>query len=160
MNDHQEPPWSGPPPQILGSELATQVLLHRSEHLVIAVGGFVAYPDGVRFDVRLRFVEPSAYDVVMDDTFRLSVELSDGRVASEYKWWPVEEGPQGPVLVPQGAGGDSLQYDAGYWLWPLPPPGKLTIVCDSQRLRVVDARVGLDADPMIAAAKDALTLWP
>ena len=44
---------------------------------------------------------------------------------------PREPSPSdGPLLMLRGGGGGGKRYNFTYWVWPLPPEGKLTFLCE------------------------------
>ena len=68
--------------------------------------------------------------------------------------------PDHPVLSGGGGGGGDRAVDRDYWLWPLPPPGLLTVVLEWARLGIARTTSDLDADQVAAAAARAQTIWP
>ena len=40
------------------------------------------------------------------------------------------EPPPGPVLQQSGGSGGDREWRQDYWVWPLPPPGPLTLACE------------------------------
>ena len=71
-------------------------------------------------------------------------ELGDGRRVTNVDPWPEQPNqdhsrphhpddwlwePDHPVLQGGGAGGGDRSVDRDHWLWPLPPPGRLRVVC-------------------------------
>ena len=58
--------------------------------------------------------------------------------------------PQHPVMRPIRANTDSPgRYDFRQWMWPLPPPGRLTVVCEWPSRDIPETRVKLDADAIL-----------
>jgi hypothetical protein len=68
------------------------------------------------------------------------------------------------VLVPGGGGGGqssgtTISWQHSLWLWPLPPPGRLTVYCEWPVARIGLTRTELDTAPLLAAAPNAVRLW-
>ena len=55
-----------------------------------------------------------------------------------------EQVPQGPVLMSRGGGGGQ-RYSQSFWLWPLPPEGSLSFVCEWPALDIALSRVDVDS---------------
>lgn len=68
--------------------------------------------------------------------------------------------PARPILNGGGGGGGRRSVDRDYWLWPLPPAGRLRVVCQWPDQGI--GRIGhdLDAQPFLDAASRAQPLWP
>jgi hypothetical protein len=67
--------------------------------------------------------------------------------------------PEGPVLSPRGGGGGGQRYSQSFWLWPLPPEGPLTFVCEWPALDIGLSRVEIDSALIREAAARSRTLW-
>ena len=102
-------------------------------------------------------------------------ELADGRRVTNVDPWPEQPNqdhsrphhrddwlwePDHPVLQGGGGGGGDRSVDRDYWLWPLPPPGRLRVVCQwldqDIELHVED----MQSEPFLTAASRARPLWP
>jgi hypothetical protein len=102
------------------------------------------------------------------ELLRFGVQFADGRkattVGAEARWgWPgseEEEEPTGPVLSQGGGGGGGDLWTTEYWLWPLPPPGRLTFAVEWPSKGIELVMHEIDADIVIDASKQAETLWP
>jgi hypothetical protein len=153
-------------------------VLGRSDDAVVAIGGIAGYPNGFEFTIAaiLRVgrrggpVTPHLHAFDPDDAppdrfLRLGVEFSDGRRATNLSpprmpaADPSNE-PTGPMLMPRAAGGGPRRNDSTYWVWPLPPPGLLAIVCEWPAYGVEESRISLDAALIIEASLRAVRLWP
>jgi hypothetical protein len=76
-------------------------------------------------------------------------------------------GPSLPGVVRFGAdpawaagGGDPAIYRMTLWLWPLPPPGPLTLVAAFPARGLAESRAVVDAAEVREAAERTVTLWP
>jgi hypothetical protein len=72
---------------------------------------------------------------------------------------PERRAPDSPVLVPRGGGGGMRRWSESHWLWPLPPEGRLTFVCEWPALGIALTRIDTDAGPIRTAAARSRTLW-
>jgi hypothetical protein len=103
-------------------------------------------------------------------------ELADGRRVTNVDPWPqppdhdhshphdaddwLRWEPDHPVLQGGGGGGGNRSVDRDYWLWPLPPAGRLRVVCQWPDQDIELTVQDLDAEPLLAAAHRASPLWP
>ena len=103
------------------------------------------------------------------ELLRFGVQFADGRkattVGAELRWGlpgseEEDEEPTGPVLSPGGGGGGGDQWTTEYWLWPLPPPGRLTFAAEWPSQGIELATHEIDAGIVIDASKRVETLWP
>jgi len=72
--------------------------------------------------------------------------------------------PEGPVLMQVGGsggsdGGDGIELDQGYWLWPLPPAGRLAVFAEWPAFGIELSTAELGADALRAAAGRSQALW-
>jgi hypothetical protein len=175
----QQPPWLGPPDNVLGTAVPIRLVLARTEKLAVAVTDATAYPDGVLFTVavRRRISRPDDLDdplqhpmgfhhlrrgaaEIPPEVFRFGVQFADGRKATSIGAFPPSElEPDGPVLTQRGGGGGGGQWDFGFWLYPLPPPGPFAFVCEWPSEGVPLSRVEIDASLVREAAEQAEELW-
>jgi hypothetical protein len=176
-------PAPAPPPRpvwlkpeaTLGGVVPEELLLARTDEVAVAVGGITAYPTGFEFTLTavLRRDDPdldllgpafanrfSRDDRLPDGFLRLGVEFSDGTLATNVGYHFAWDEPADALLTPTGGGGSGRRYDMRYWLWPLPPSGPLTFVCDWQVVGVRSARRQIDAQLLVDAATRAVPLWP
>jgi hypothetical protein len=94
---------------------------------------------------------------------RLGVQFADGDVATNLgrpSFPSPDSEPTGPVLLSDGGGGGGRRYDMRYWLWPLPPPGPVSFVCEWPARGIPESRAELDAQLILRAAERAIHLWP
>lgn len=74
--------------------------------------------------------------------------------ADDWEWEPDH-----PVLTGQGGSGGRYSADREYWLWPLPPPGRLLVVCQWTAHGIEATTQELDAGLILAAAARSRPLW-
>ena len=168
----EQPPWFGPPENELGVPVQTRLLLARTEKVALALVDTVAYSTGLEFglEVRLRETDELSDPFGMryrrpgelrDDVLRFGFELADGRrVANLGGFTPIDEERRDPVLMQRGGSGGNRSWSFRYWLWPLPPPGTLTVVIQWPSEGVQLTRFELAAEPLLEAAAESEQLWP
>jgi len=66
----------------------------------------------------------------------------------------------GAALHPMGSSHSQRRWEGRFWLWPLPPPGPLTLAFAWPDEGVDEATVEIDAAPLVAAGARARELWP
>ena len=98
------------------------------------------------------------------ESLQLAVEFSDGRTAVNVGRSALSDELAGPVLWPGGrSGGGSIgggtSWFQGFSLWPLPPPGPLTFVCEWPALGLAESRAEIDAQSVLDAAARAQVLF-
>ncbi|MBB4913380.1 hypothetical protein [Streptosporangium saharense] len=132
--ERDQPPWTGPPKDLLGGTVAVEKTLFQNDALAIVLASAVAFPENVKFHVRLaarRLLDededtwwerrglmfegrrhrtrPSR--LLKDEVLRFGVRLPDGTKATTVEGrthsdeWPPPR-PEGPVLrLGSGGGG-------------------------------------------------------
>jgi hypothetical protein len=172
------PPWVAPPGDELPAALPAPIMLVRTAHTVVALTEILVYSVGVEFTLtgRIRMAEvPDRWPLSMfsggapggplpDDVLRFGLQLADGfkltNLDSQVGRHDPATEPQHPVMRPTKANTDSPgRYDFRQWMWPLPPPGKLTVVCEWPSRDIPETRVKLDANLILNAAKQVVRLW-
>jgi hypothetical protein len=66
----------------------------------------------------------------------------------------------GPVLHSGGGGGGGGGWHQDEWVWPLPPPGPVSFVCEWPAAGISLTRSEIDAQTILDAAARARTLFP
>lgn len=170
---HRQPEWIGPPENVLPGAFPLSLLLARTDDAAVAVYGGLAYPNGFAFTLSIRvrddvggrgpihhWHDTRQFD---DDVLRFGIRFPDGSKATIFdapRHVGREEQPTGPVLIPRGGGGGGRTWNNGFWVWPLPPPGRFAFVCEWPGRNVELTEVELDTTPIHHAAVRAETLWP
>ena len=90
-----------------------------------------------------------------DGMLHFGVQFADGSKATsdgEHHFREQEGGdPQGPVMSSGGGGGGGGSWHQDMWVWPLPPPGPLTLAAEwtdagiPLTLREIDSKLLLEA---------------
>jgi hypothetical protein len=108
---------------------------------------------------------------IPDEMLRFGVEFADGakatntadqqlarlaggtsHVSSATKPSKGEQTPAGPVLHTGSGGGGGGHWRQNIWIWPLPPPGRLTFVCQWPEASIALTRHDVDAQLIRDAA--------
>lgn len=172
LEPHRQPEWLGPADNVLGAGVPLTAVLARTDDLAIVVDHVTAYPNGfeLHIQMRLREVDEQADPFTLHaarrgfgaDAFRFGVQFSDGSKATNgcHPFPPPDAKPGKPVLVQRGGGGGAGRWDMGFWVWGLPTPGSLLLVCAWPAKDVPETSVELDAQPILDAAARAEELWP
>jgi hypothetical protein len=168
-----QPAWLQPPGNELGVGLTYRRIAARTDAIAIVVDGLVAYSTGFSFRLSARS-RPDA-----DGHFRagfelmrrlggregnvmaellLGVEFADGRKATTLNFGEPEDGQA--RITQRGGGGGGGRFDTGYWVWPLPPAGDLSLVLQWDDQGVPLTRLDLDAAAIRDAAAESEPLWP
>jgi hypothetical protein len=173
------PAWHGPPGDFLGHPAPLQQFVARSEHAVVALQHFIAYPEGCLLTLHItarRGSLPEAawgtLDVRHGDTapgLRVGVRFPDGSratpVDSAFPGWarPTDR-PEPPMLVDvasEASSGDrSYVCNRQMWLWPLPPPGPFEFVVEWPAMGIATTSTSVDGTAIVRAAEDAQPYWP
>lgn len=161
------------PEAAIGAHAGGDLFLARTPDAAIALSTVVAYPNGFEFAVVAVVREAQdrpmwaghfdEYEV--PDTFlRLGVRYADGRSATnlDHRSRPpaIDAEHQRMLLTPSGGGGGFRRNDSAFWVWPLPPTGPVTIVCEWPAYGIAETSVELDSGPIVVASARAVQLWP
>lgn len=187
-DEEPQPAWMGAPEDVLPGVVPVELVLGRSENTVVLLTGMRAFSSGlqmnlgvrVRGPVRRRDLNSEVFDGPYDHgtdadwqagRLKWGFELADGRRVTNVDPWP--EPPDGhdsvdwrtwqpdrPVLQGGGGGGVNRSVDRDYWLWPLPPAGRLLLVCQWPDQGIETTSQELDSGPFLDAAGRARPVWP
>lgn len=136
------------------------LVLARTETVAVAVIGVWAFKAGFEFWVSARFhhAQPPAHgDMAPQESAHIGLQFADGRKAANFTTSPEAEstGPPGLVLSTRGLGGGLRHREWSYWVWPLPPAGPVSFVCEWAAADIPEAQAMLDAQPILDAAGKA-----
>jgi hypothetical protein len=177
------PVWFGPPEEEFGVVVPQSLLLARSETGVVELRFVTAFSTGLLFDLiagarglkesraQALFHEQHVADPeegLPEGFLRVGVEYPDGRRASNltgrHRFWQSETPPEEPVLVQAGGGGGSaasgrVRMNPGYWLWPLPPAGRLRVFVEWPIVGIKLSSIDVASAPLVEAASCSERLW-
>jgi hypothetical protein len=166
----------------VGEPVALSFVLARSASAAVRVEHVTAFPTGFEFQFvdhiakvkhmsdpmralgGLRGKPLHGYPDLDADDLRLRVRYADGPEAvppmAGHDVARIGLGSQGPSIhVGDGSAGGSLAT-AMFWMWPVPPPGPLTFVCEWPRYGIPPTRRQVDAGLIREAAERAVGAWP
>jgi hypothetical protein len=157
------PEWMKPPEGWLGGFVPVRLVLARTADLVTTIGGFEAFPTGIRCALKIRSREFIRAFRALAEGLRLGVAFPDGS-----KWQdgfagrhtPLETPPPAPHVAPMGGGGSGSDSRADLWLWPLPPAGPVTFALSWPQRGIAETTAQIDGALLRAAAAEAQQLWP
>ncbi len=120
----------------------------------------------------------SAASEILDGMLRFGVEFADGRKATNtadqrlanlaggtmsvstlVSESETVQAPAAPVLHLGGRGGGGGNWRQSVWIWPLPPPGRLTFVCQWSEAGIELTRNDIDAQLILDAAVRAQVIF-
>jgi hypothetical protein len=173
----------GVPGGVVGRTVALNLVLGQSAKAVIWIPSVTVYPDGFELQLEIRQRDEEGWsdqfsllhhrgsrrpDRELDpELLRFGIELSDGRKATNLNpgtgpYW--DDPPAGPILSGGDGGGGGLagggaRLHYGYWVWPLPPEGPLSFVCEWPIADIPETRNEIDSALVRDAGADAVLLW-
>jgi len=153
-----------------------RLVLGQTAEVAVVLLDVVAYSTGLTLRLAIQLHHDAAdidpHQVMMDmrgrqpgsrdDALRFGVEFSDGRKATNLgpRFPAPDEPPPRIRLVNHGGGGGSgHSWRAGYWVYPLPTPGPLTLAIAWLGGGIPEHTHTIDADPIIDAAALSTVLW-
>lgn len=159
--------WMGPPRDGLPAVVPVERVIADTKALAIYLMNLWVFPTGFGFEIFVAAREGDGLDpfrgepdlevlaagAIPAEQLLLGVEFPDGSQATNLR----EEGeslsaPQPPVLSKRGGLYSGDEWEEGYWVWPLPPPGPLTLVCEWPGAGISLTRFELDSEAVRAAA--------
>jgi hypothetical protein len=177
-----EPPQPAPPPWMkpeteLSAAIGERLVLAHTDEAAVAVNQLRAYSTGFEFtmsavlrqenrsvgrfeQMRHRWDEE---EPISPHFLRVGVRFANGDVVSNLRRpgrWRDGPAPDGPVLMGGGGSGDRHRYDSEFWVWPLPPAGPVTFVCEWPAFDIAESVGQLDGQVILDAAARAVRLWP
>jgi hypothetical protein len=178
---HEQPVWIGPPRGTLPGVVALELLLARSEKAAVYISRLGGYPTGFEFDVvsltapgideeldpmmfgphRHRRHGAAAPGELPPEMLRIGIEFSDGSRVTNVAGFPhrPDEAPAGPVMIAHGGGGGGGEWRQSQWVWPLPPAGRLSFVCEWPAVGIELTRAEIEGQLILDAAARAQTIF-
>jgi hypothetical protein len=169
------PPWMGPPYGVLPGVASLELVIARNDRAAVYVGRCSVYPTGFELELRVLAaadageLDPSLNGIYhrpgrgtnYEDMLRFGLEFDDGRKATNVGGFAHRgEEPQGPVLWGMGGGGGGGRWQQDFWVWPLPPPGPLTLACEWPAAGIKLNCVEVDSQLLRNASARARELFP
>jgi hypothetical protein len=180
------PPWTHPPEDELGVAVPVRAILESDWQFVVGLIDCVAFSTGFEFTITVRtrremrpedmgFGPPAPYGPDRSEKeLRVGVQFADGRMGFTgnhpgpdfmAQWKLHAEGgapdpADGPIISPRSGGGGGKRYDMRYFVWPLPPQGNVTFVCEWPAVGLAPAAHDVDATPIRQAGAASTKIWP
>jgi hypothetical protein len=156
-------PWD-PPRHEFPRVAASALLLTRTDLVAVFVAAVWAFREGFTFWVKAPFKEAGAalQQWPDEEALHVGVQFSDGRKAANASRLPSPAGsvPAGLILRPHSFGGGPGDWNLSYWVWPLPPAGPVTFVCEWPALDIPETRADIDGQLILDAAPHSIQIWP
>lgn len=174
---YRRPPWTAPPEGTLPGVVALERVLARTEKVAVAITRVAAFPTGIEFELVTMWggeeepdLDPfmfrphrlgagSGVGPVPPDILRFGVQFADGSKATNTSGMPFGGRPEGPILHAGGGGGGGGSWHQTYWVWPLPPAGTVTLVCEWPAMDIPLTRTEMEAAPILDAAARAQVVF-
>jgi hypothetical protein len=164
--DHRIPDWMRPPTRMVGKPISNTLTVIHNDDLAVVFTRFVAYPDGLDWDVSVRFArhEPSFRHQLAWEGHgraRFGIRCADGTAVHAYDnhEWPPKGRPEGPVLRQYSGQGDADGTTMSLWLTPLPSDPFHVIVAWKSG-GIDETKTLVDIPNLAEAAAETLILWP
>ena len=184
--EHAPPEWLDPPGGELPVAVPFGLVLARSQRGAVALSHALVHSTGVQFQVvahvdglragesNMIFHEQHAGRMGLPEPpgglLRFGIELPGGARVSNLSAEGWRRSPRdeatGPVLMQSGgsgggsSNGTSVDWSAGYWLWPLPEAGVLRLFCEWPVAEIGLTSAEIDAASIREAAEDVTRMWP
>jgi hypothetical protein len=174
----QQPVWLGPPDNEAGVAVPLNVLLARNADVAVALLCATAFSTGFELagtvstreqldtlhEAFVMYQRPRRSGELEPEFFRSGLEFANGQKATNlghpFQRDQTAADPSEPVLVPRGGGGGGNTWQMNWWVWPLPPPGPLALVCEWPAQGIELTRHEVDAEIVLDAAARVEQLWP
>jgi hypothetical protein len=170
--EYRNPPWSGPPDNVVAATVALDVVLARTGDIAAWIGAAAVYPAGVELALAVSRAHarpewdhhPPFLGEHVPGGPRFGVGFADGRRAvaghGAHLASPTGDAATEIALWPRGSSGSNRGWRGDHWLWPLPPEGPLTFAFAWPAEGVAEVTVQVDSAPLREAAARAAELWP
>jgi len=176
----ESPSWLASARGAIPGVAAIETILARTDAVGVSVASALVYPNGLEFEVVVVaedewtkldpfFSRPDEDEegVILPSLLRIGVEYADGRKAMNTgeRWasWLDEEednpAPPDPILLGRSGGGGGGHWAYRFWLWPLPPPGPMYLVCEWPDADIPLTRREVDGKSIIETGARAQTLF-
>jgi len=162
------PEWNAPPRDGLPAVVPVERVIARTEEVSIFLPNLWVFPTGFEFEIFVAAREEGGLDrlnsppdfeglragSITDEKLRLGIEFPDGATATNIGEDWEREGltPKPPVMNIRGGLYGGPDWEERYWVWPLPPPGALTLVCEWPAAEIPLTRIALDTAAILEAA--------
>jgi len=164
---------SVPPRHEVGQAVPIVAILGRSSEAVVALRGITAYSTGFLIEIAARLRTPdltldnprlSSFTFsghsVTESTFLIGFEFPDGTKSTNLDFPNTSRAAPTKLHVDLYRGnGNPSGRDVSWWVWPLPPPTQIVLVCRWTAYGIGLARHTLDGDAICRAASRSEDLF-
>jgi len=176
--ERARPAWMKPD-NALPRIAAIDVVMVHTDAVAIGLSGLWCYPSGFEFGVEVVLRQPDRRgrlshamhqvhmlepgEPIPPEMLRIGLQFADGTKVTNLPGprRPYGHGePDKPILFGGGRGGSDRYQSHQFWVWPLPPPGPLTFVCEWPHFQIGETQTTIDAQVVLDAAARASSLWP
>jgi hypothetical protein len=184
LEEITNPAWMSPPRGWVPGGVAIAGLVWKSEVASVFITKLAAFPTGFSFTLNTLLSSPGVEGLdpyrhagpwsrdedrheLPPELLRFGIEYPDGR-ATSFEHWPTrftlakEDPDPARHLVLNSGDGGAWGSQEGYmdcWVWPLPPPGSVSFICEWPKAGIAEAKRDLEADLIRAAAEQAEAIW-
>lgn len=174
---YRTPAWVAAPRGSLPGIVPIERVLARTDRVAVCVTRLAAYPTGFELDLlamitadeddfdsmvfhRQALLEGGAVDEIPPEVLRFGMRFADGSRATNTSGFRRDHRrPTPPAMHQSGGHGGGGQWRQTYWVWPLPPAGPLTLVCEWPAMNIALTECELDAQPILDGAKRAQVIF-
>jgi len=183
------PVWAGPPQDELPGAVALAPVIGRSATTVVSLEVVGCYSTGIVLDLTIRVRERERISrghlyealsvhhgrghlglLLPPGGLRFGVQFADGRRVTSLEDGPWSDLPSDVAPVewtPSGLVVDGMDRPRVYgntwrralWLWPVPPPGDLTVACLWPDRDIAETRTVVPTGPVLVACRGVRRLW-
>ncbi len=169
--------WIAAPRGTLPGIVPIERVLARTDRVAVCVTRIAAYPTGFELDL-LAMITPDeddfdhmlfhrnallgsgAVDEIPPEILRFGVQFADGsRATNTGGFQRGQRRPTPPAMQQAGGHGGGGQWRHTYWVWPLPPPGSLTLVCEWPAMNIALTECELDARLILDGAERSQVIF-
>lgn len=168
----------GPPRDVVPAVVPLEKVVASTDEVAVYLSGFWVYPAGFEFEALAvgrdeeSGLDPFSFDhsyaaektgEIPLQQLRLGFEFGDGskvtNTSGQFDWEWVGNRPAAPIMSGSRGQSGEGRWSETFWVWPLPPAGSLTFVCEWPAAEIPLTRSGLDAAAIIEAASRAQRLF-
>lgn len=166
-------PWDGPPLEIQGGWIPWNIVIGRSENVVLLARDFEAFHTGLQFELHARYRKSRSADrrsgvgsslvkgLGTPGGLQLGIGFSDGRkaIGRGVPVLDIDGSPHLPVLIMLGGMGSANEHRLRFWLWPLPSSGDIAVASLWPEAEIPETVTVVDGSSIESAAARAEILW-
>lgn len=174
---YRTPAWLSAPRGTLPGIVPIERVLARNDRVAVCLTRVAAYSTGFELDLlamitpdeddfdhlmfhRQHMLRRDAVDGIPPEVLRFGIRFADGsRVTNTGGFEHARKRPTTPVMHHAGGSGGGGRWCQTYWVWPLPPPGPVTFVCEWPAMNIPLTESELDSQAITGASERAQVLF-